>query len=103
MLILSSGLLLVLLYVCLSLILGFMLMELKLIVSRLEISLILVLRPVWSPVELFLREVPWVVAVFSEPDKHCQMNDYQKSNIVDQLTFDKLFKNQGQCGIPTVH
>ena len=71
MLILSSGLLLVLLYVCLSLILGFMLMELKLIVSRLEISLILVLRPVWSPVELFLREVPWVVAVLSEPDFIC--------------------------------
>ena len=86
---------------CLSLIFGWL--SWKLLVSRLEICLILVLRPVWSPVELFLREVPWVVAVFSEPDKYCQMIHYHKSNIVDQSTFDKLFKNQGQCGIPTVH
>ena len=32
-----------------------------------EIGLILVLRPVWSPVELFLGEVPRVVPVLREP------------------------------------
>ena len=50
---------------CLSLILGWW--SWKLLVSRLEICLILVLRPVWSPVELFLGEVPRVVPVLREP------------------------------------